>query len=105
MQMTRLIAVSMVALFAYGCAAKPAHITEVNESMVKIEISGFPAEECMGCPGATPFSEIENQANRGCSQFGKKADFLSRRLCSESEAMLIGTHCKTSEFVFMCKAD
>ena len=105
MQMTRLIAVSMMALSAFGCAVNPAHIAEVSESMVKIEITGIPREECPGCLDATPFEEIERQANRGCAEFGKKAKFLSKRLCAESEALLLGRSCKTSEFVFMCKAD
>lgn len=93
----------MMALLAIGCTPKPAHIADLNENMVKVEITGFPAEECTGCPDATPFSEIKKQADRGCAEFGKKAKFLSRRLCAESEALLIGRSCKTSEFVFMCK--
>ena len=105
MQMTRLVSISMTALLSYGCAVNPAHIAELDESMVKIEITGFPREECPGCLDATPFAEIERQANRGCAEFGKTAKFLSRRLCAESEALLLGRSCKTSEFVFMCKAD
>lgn len=98
----KILAVACLSIALMSCMVgvkeQPPAISDISnaDSLVRVQSSWFPKHGQIAFPSLV---KVQQEGDRGCSQFGKPAVLLSGRCVERSEAGI----CWTREYLFACR--